>query len=97
MEESALETKKKCSIPISEINILNNKNEDNEQNISFLEELNNIINDINKDFDFKNFEKEKLYIIEKVIKYIIIILLCLVFYSIKFIDIRRGRIIIRFI
>jgi hypothetical protein len=48
---------------------LNNSNEINEKNENLTEEINNIINNINKDFDFKSFEQEKMDIIEKVIKF----------------------------
>lgn len=72
MEESKiLETNKICAIPIElEEKFLNNNNEGNKENKSILEELNDIINNINKDFDFQSFEKEKMHTIEKVIKFI---------------------------
>lgn len=72
MEESKiLETNKICTIPIElEEKFLNNNNEGNKENKSILEELNDIINNINKDFDFQSFEKEKMHTIEKVIKFI---------------------------
>jgi hypothetical protein len=71
MEESTtVETKKECSISKSEINILNNNNGGNKQKISLLEDINNIINNIKKEFDFQSFEKEKLDIIDNVINFI---------------------------
>ena len=71
MEESTtVETKKECSNSKSEINILNNNNGGNKQKISLLEDINNIINNIKKEFDFQSFEKEKLDIIDNVINFI---------------------------
>ena len=71
MEESIrAETKKECSNSKSEINILNNNNGGNKQKISLLEDINNIINNIKKEFDFQSFEKEKLDIIDNVINFI---------------------------
>ena len=71
MEESTtVETKKECSISKSEINILNNNNGGNKQKISLLEDINNIINNIKKEFDFQSFEKEKLDVIDNVINFI---------------------------
>jgi hypothetical protein len=54
---------------VSNSNYLNNSNEANQKNENLTEEINNIINNINKDFDFKSFEQEKMDIIEKVIKF----------------------------
>ena len=71
MEESnTVETKKECSIPKSEINILNNNNGGNKQKMSLFEDINNIINNINKEFHFGSIVKENLNIIDKVINFI---------------------------
>ena len=72
MEEcTKAEAKKESSIPIElESNKLDNNNENNKQNKSMLEDLNSIINNINRDFDFQTFEKEALNTIEKVIRFI---------------------------
>lgn len=51
-------------------NISNNNQKDNDKNETLKEEIINIINNINKDFDFKTFEVENMDIIEKVIKFI---------------------------
>ena len=71
MEDSTSEEKKKDTTTenVSNSNHLNNSNEINEKNENLTEEINNIINNINKDFDFKSFEQEKMDIIEKVIKF----------------------------
>jgi hypothetical protein len=71
MEDSTSEEKKKDTTTenVSNSNYLNNSNEINEKNENLTEEINNIINNINKDFDFKSFEQEKMDIIEKVIKF----------------------------
>lgn len=80
MEDVALE-KKKESIKENEQKILyNNKDKKNILN----KEITNIINNINKYFDFKTFEHEKINIIEKVIKSNIkIFLINIVFNGIK--------------
>ena len=80
MEGVALE-KKKESIKENEQKILyNNKDKKNILN----KEITNIINNINKYFDFKTFEHEKINIIEKVIKSNIkIFLINIVFNGIK--------------
>ena len=71
MEDSTSEEKKKDTMTenVSNSNYLNNSNEANQKNENLTEEINNIINNINKDFDFKSFEQEKMDIIEKVIKF----------------------------
>jgi hypothetical protein len=71
MEDSTSEEKKKDTTKenLSNSNHLNNSNKINEKNENLTEEINNIINNINKDFDFKSFEQEKMDIIEKVIKF----------------------------
>ncbi len=51
-------------------NISDNNQKDNDKNETLKEEIINIINNINKDFDFKTFEVENMDIIEKVIKFI---------------------------
>ena len=51
-------------------NISDNNQKDNDKNETLKEEIINIINNINKDFDFKTFEVENIDIIEKVIKFI---------------------------
>ena len=80
MEDVASE-KKKESIKENEQKILyNNKDKKNILN----KEITNIINNINKYFDFKTFEHEKINIIEKVIKSNIkILLINIVFNGIK--------------
>ena len=80
MEDVALE-KKKENIKENEQKILyNNKDKKNILN----KEITNIINNINKYFDFKTFEHEKINIIEKVIKSNIkIFLINIVFNGIK--------------
>ena len=80
MEDVASE-KKKESIKENEQKILyNNKDKKNILN----KEITNIINNINKYFDFKTFEHEKINIIEKVIKSNIkIFLINIVFNGIK--------------
>ena len=98
MEDSTSEEKKKDTTKenLSNSNHLNNSNEINEKNENLTEEINNIINNINKDFDFKNFEQEKMDIIEKVIKfYILILLLNVAFNTITIYYIRKRIIIIR--
>ena len=98
MEDSTSEEKKKDTTTenVSNSNYLNNSNEINEKNENLTEEINNIINNINKDFDFKNFEQEKMDIIEKVIKfYILILLLNVAFNTITIYYIRKRIIIIR--
>lgn len=50
--------------------ISDNNQKDNDKNETLKEEIINIINNINKDFDFKTFEVENMDIIEKVIKFI---------------------------
>ena len=54
----------------SNSNISDNNQKDNDKNETLKEEIINIINNINKDFDFKTFEVENIDIIEKVIKFI---------------------------
>ena len=62
------------------------------------QELNNIINNINKEFDFKTYKKEKINSIERVINiYNLLSFYYLVFYSIKISSIKRRNIFIRFI
>ena len=98
MEDSTSEEKKKDTMTenVSNSNYLNNSNKTNQKNENLTEEINNIINNINKDFDFKNFEQEKMDIIEKVIKfYILILLLNVAFNSITIYYIRKRIIIIR--
>ena len=98
MEDSISEEKKKDTMTenVSNSNYLNNSNETNQKNENLTEEINNIINNINKDFDFKNFEQEKMDIIEKVIKfYILILLLNVAFNTITIYYIRKRIIIIR--
>lgn len=98
MEDSTSEEKKKDTMTenVSNSNYLNNSNEANQKNENLTEEINNIINNINKDFDFKNFEQEKMDIIEKVIKfYILILLLNVAFNTITIYYIRKRIIIIR--
>ena len=98
MEDSTSEEKKKDTMTenVSNSNYLNNSNETNQKNENLTEEINNIINNINKDFDFKNFEQEKMDIIEKVIKfYILILLLNVAFNTITIYYIRKRIIIIR--
>lgn len=51
-------------------NISDNNQKDNDKNETLKKEIINIINNINKDFDFKTFEVENIDIIEKVIKFI---------------------------
>ena len=51
-------------------NISDNNQKDNDKNKNLKEEIINIINNINKDLDFKTFEVENIDIIEKVIKFI---------------------------
>ena len=98
MEDSTSEEKKIDTMTenVFNSNYLNNSNETNQKNENLTEEINNIINNINKDFDFKNFEQEKMDIIEKVIKfYILILLLNVAFNTITIYYIRKRIIIIR--
>ena len=92
MEESTPEEKKKNEIIEKESNSndLNNINENSEKNKILIEEIKNIINNINNDFDFKNFEQEKMDLIEKVIIFCILILpLNIVFIAIEINYIRK--------
>ena len=98
MEDSTSEEKKKdiTTENVSNSNYLNNNNDINEKNENLTEEINNIINNINKDFDFKSFEQEKMDTIEKVIKFnILILLLNIAFNTITINYIRKRIIIIR--
>lgn len=92
MEESTPEEKKKNEIIEKESNSndLNNINENSEKIKILIEEIKNIINNINNDFDFKNFEQEKMDLIEKVIIFCILILpLNIVFIAIEINYIRK--------
>lgn len=74
-----------------------NNNDDIEKVNKINDEFIKIIDNINKDFDFNNFNKENLLTKEKVIYNYIIIHIYIVFYRIKIYFIRKRKFIIRFI
>jgi hypothetical protein len=73
-----------------------NNNDDIEKVNKINDEFIKIIDNINKDFDFINFNKENLLTKEKVIYNYIIIHIYIVFYRIKIYFIRKRKFIIRF-
>ena len=74
-----------------------NNNDDIEKVNKINDEFIKIIDNINKDFDFINFNKENLLTKEKVIYNYIIIHIYIVFYRIKIYFIRKRKFINRFI
>ena len=81
----------------TQIKPLINNNDDIEKVNKINDEFIKIIDNINKDFDFNNFNKENLLTKEKVIYNYIIIHIYIVFYRIKIYFIRKRKFIIRFI
>ena len=99
MEDSTPKNDKKemtNSIEIQTKSLINN-NDDIEKVNKINDEFIKIIDNINKDFDFINFNKENLLTKEKVIYNYIIIHIYIVFYRIKIYFIRKRKFINRFI